>query len=276
MLEIKIVKFEDLPQKLKDEVIANFQEDEFLVPEDWYTWIFDDFVDNLKNTYGIDIDDDTFTFDLYRNELEFRGTIDDSHKFIKDIMSSRLKKYEADEWVYDLPSSFENYELETEDYSIDIDVIDEYIKSNIFLNPLENDSKIEIEFDIEQAIDKWLNGLDYEPDYKNLLLSVKTGIAASKMFFQDVYNMNVNEFYDLTSEIHAEIESQIENEIELYVEEINKFLEEKYDELQTALQSSWDYFYSDEYAEENLNGREFEVEVDEDGNQELISFDPIN
>jgi len=276
MFKTEIVKFEDLPQKLKEEIIVNFQEDEFLVPEDWYEWIFDDFVNTMKTEFGIDIDEDSFTFDLYRNELEYRGTIDDGHKSIKEIKSSRLDEFEKESFVYDLPYSFQNYELETEDYYIDTDVIDSEIESRIFLDPLEDGEQIEIVFEVEQSIEKWLNELGYEPEYKDSLNSIKDGIKASKMFFQDVYNMDLNEFYDLTSEIRAEIESQIENEIELYVEEVNNLLEEHYDTLQNSLQTSWDYYYSDEYAKENLEGREFEIEIDEEGNQELVDLSPID
>jgi len=72
--EVDVVKFEDLSSELKEKVIENFKNDDYLVPDDWYEHTIDEFLSKYDE---LDIDKKSIQFDTYRNDYEWEGSFHD-------------------------------------------------------------------------------------------------------------------------------------------------------------------------------------------------------
>lgn len=271
---IKTVKYEDLSDDLKEEVRQHLREDEFLVPDHWWEDIVESFKyhDGYK---GIDVEEEGLDFDVYYNNMTIEGTIDLDEAPIKQHMTDEYYQWEEKEWIYDFPTTFKDSELENEFY-IQRDVIFDEMEAEIFNNEelIVEDGKITFGFSIKPTIEKAIEEYKDEfPDEVKILEEWVNLFNAAELFFQDEIVIEEEQYDTFMSDISTEMERKIENHVEEIIENINGELSDFYDEFKKSLMDKYDWYYTDEYADDRLMDRTFEVETDEDGNE---SIDDLN
>lgn len=263
------VSYNDLDKNLKDQVRDNFREDEFLVPDDWWHETIQDMKEADK-WKGIDLDEDSIEFDLYRNSMDIKGSIDLYQPPFKKHIPTEFERWEDKGWFYDFSTNFENYELDDEHY-VNRDVIFEELEEEIFNNEelIVVDEKMTLTTSLIPTMEKAITV--YKKDYPTEIGILETWVgkleAASTIFFQDSIEIDESDYEKFMSDLSTGIENQIDGVLRELRENINGELEEFYDTLKDQLQKSYDEYYEDDYADANLEDRTFEVIVDEDGNQ---------
>jgi hypothetical protein len=265
----KQISYNDLDDNLKDQVRENFRDDEYLVPDDWYHWVLEDLGENEK-WKGIDLDEDSLEFDMYRGSMSIKGSIDLDEVPFKKHLTDNYHLWDEKEWFYDFPTNFEDYTLD-DSYYVQRDIIFEEMEEEIFNGEeliVENGEMIltsSLIKPMKEAFNKY--STDFPDETQTLKEWINELEAAMDIFFQDEITISEEVYDTFMEDITTEMERKIESELEEIQEAINGELEEFYDSLKNNLQSSYDYYYTDEYADANLEDRTFEVEVDEDENQ---------
>lgn len=262
--QIKVISFNELNASLKEMVITNFQESEFLVPEDWYEWL----LEGLSETYKfVTIDSESVEFDMYRGDLEYNGEIDMNHKTIKQYLTDEYLEWNKKEWLYDFPTNFESTELSDEFY-IDRNLIFEELEGEIFNNEdlIVVDGKVTIPISVVSSVEKAIKD-HKELDSIKFLKEILNLINVAELFFQNEIVVEEDEYDDFMYEISTEMEIEIESTANDIIDSINSELSEVYDNYKFSLQNAYNHYYTVEYAEENLSDRKFEIEFDENGNQ---------
>ncbi len=265
---VETIAFKDLSSSLQDDVIQNFQSDEFLIPDQWYDWLWDDFIENMKSE-SIYVDSTSLTFDMnYGSNVEYTGNIGSSEKTFTDMKSEELEQYESDEWVYDLPESFDHTGLD-DSYDIQTNVIYEEIEAAIFPDvEINEDGQIEIPYGLYENIMKQIKKYDLQDE--DFVKDITAGFEAAQMFFQTMFLLDEYKFNDFIQSATNDIENNIESNVDDYISQVDTKLESLKDNFAKDLSSQYDYYYTEEYAKENLENKTFEVTMDEDGEQDFI------
>jgi len=272
----KELSFDQLDSNLQQQVIDNYLNDEFLIPDEWYDWMWDDHQMHME-TLGFDLDD-SLEFDMGYRSVDYNGTFD--YYNLKGVeLSDFLEFADREDWVYDLPSSFSNYEIEN-DSSTGDDIIYEEIESALFgsLEEDDNGDKV-IPLDFITEFDKNINILHSQiffeiediTGFRNLLLN---NLEAAQLFFAETYVLNATEYTDFIDSCVQTVVSKIENEIEEILEPVSTILETEYDNFKQNLINQYDYYFSEENAKENVSNKTFIVTMDNDGNQ--LEIDDLN
>jgi|GEM_PF-6672994 len=258
-------EFKDLTQNQQEEAIEwfiKYQAETYVQDIAWYDFIWEDFVVNAKEKH-LDVDSDSLSFDLDRNQLEFNGNVDEDHML--ENASPRLQTYIDNEWIYDINTTFNDTELER-DYNSD-DVEDE-LRNELFDYPqLEGDTyKIEtanvMVSQVKSVVSKY--GLD-ESDFSEILGK----ISSSELFFQTAVEVTEDTMDDLINECGSTIYDSFDDEVLAVQEPVEEVLEELSDKLKEDLQGSYDYYFTEEFAKQELADMDFTILVDEDGTEEL-------
>jgi len=265
---IKQISYNDLDDNLKDQVREHFREDEYLVPEDWYQWVMEDVGEN-EQWKGIDLDEESLEFDMYGGSMSIKGSIDLDAEPFKKHLTDNYYLWDEKEWFYDFPTNFEDHSLD-DSYYVQRDVIFDEMEEEIFNGEelIVDNGKMTLTVNLIPTMEKALETYqDFPDEIKILEKWIGELKAATELFFQDELVIDEEEYDTFMSDISTEMERKIENELEEIQEAINSELVEFYDSLKNNLQSSYHYYYTDEYADANLEDKTYEVEVDEDGNQ---------
>lgn len=264
-LEVQTIDYNDLNDDLKEQVRKNYQNTDYLVPDDWYEWVWENVVE-VYGQEGIDLDSDSLQFDLYRNDFEFKGSIDISHEKIKPLISDKLFEYIEKEWLQDFSTSFETTEFNDDSY-VNRDIIYSDLETELFGDSVVIDGDnvlipLSMEATYLEAIKKYSNLSGNETEEKI------TGLfTAAEMFFQTEIELDETEFLDYLSALSSECERLVEIELESTQDKFKGLLEDVWSYLKKDLNDSHDYYYTDEYADEQLYDKDFEVTVDAEGNQ---------
>ena len=275
-MKTKQINYNDLDNNLKEEVRQNLREDEFLVPDDWYEFVLDDVNDNEK-WIGITLDRDKIEFDLYRDTMIIEGDIDLDKEPFKKYLTDEYHLWVEKGWIEDFPTEFQNQTLDDSLY-IDEDKIFEEIEDDIFGGEIDLDDDGDILFN-KSIIDRLKKAFEkYNEDFPNeakILNDWVTEIeTAVDIFFQDNITVPKSNYELFLSDIAMEMRKNIEDVLESIQEKINWELEDFYFYLKNKLRESYDYYFSDEYLDEILSDKTFEVVIDDDGNQsEIIDLD---
>lgn len=260
------ISYTDLDDNLKDEVRENFRNDDYLVPDDWWSWE----LEGLKESFPlVDFNEDKVEFDIYRNDFNIQGSIDTQHSDAPKL-SDKFYEFYDKEWLYDVMFNFNNSEFH-QDYSIGEDTIYDDIEREIFPEDIEVDGgKIELDVSIfkkplQDALEKY-NSLK-NPDITNQLEQWLREIDAAGIFFAESIVIEEDDYDNFLEELRGEMVSQAESLVEEAYDTMQPILDDFYSTFVDRLKQSYDYYYTDEYADEALSDKTFEVEVDEDGNQ---------
>lgn len=270
-LETQTIVYSDLTDDLKDKVRENFRNDNYLVPDDWWEFIWENIVEMYKED-GIDLDSDSLQFDLYRDSIDFNGSIDIYHEKIKPLMSDKLHNYIDKEWLQDFSTDFETDEFG--DSYVNKDIIYDDLKSQLFGDrESEDDENVLVPIDHEDDYNAVFDKYTFLQENKTAI-EIKGKFVAAGMFFQTEIEIDIDEFNDLIDEFATDIETDVENELESIQDKFKDLLIDLRDYIKKDLNESHDYYYTDEYADEHFDGKEFEVTVDAEGNQ--IEIDDLD
>lgn len=272
-----IIDYDDLDEDLKNQVREHFRSDPFLIPDYWY----EDILENIIVEYGsIDMNKSDIEFDLDRNTFKIEGSVYLDEPEIEQLISSKYSVYvDEKEWLSPVNDTFYNNEM-NRGYEIDDDVILVDIEEEIFLN-------IEIYFNEEKAN---INISDFKSQFENALTKYKDGDkkaveilthwltlmdTSENIFFQDTIEITEDEYsdmlYGLVSSISTDIKNYIENE---FYEKLDEFVSKIYDEIVNNLKKTYEYYFEDDYADESLQDKQFEVLIDNEQNQiDVIDLD---
>ena len=274
-IEIKKIPFDELSPDLRQEVIDHFLQDPYRIEDDWYDWLWEDFI-NVQEEKGFYIDEDSLKFDLsYGRYVEFKGYVDEDNKNISKLRSKVLDISISTEWVSDIDMNFENGEL-SGDYKYEEDLIYEELETEMFgieFGIIEPDPDAEIEIEISYAENAYDVVKKYDIDVHDIieyLENLKQHAVAAEIFFQETIMVPEDEHIEFMESVTSEFVSKIENDCEEYIDAINELLTESKDKLVETLSNEYDYLQSEEYAIAYLENRIFEVEFDENGEQYSI------
>jgi len=262
---IETVGYADLDENLKDQVKENFRNSDFLVPDDWWQWI----VESISEKYsGININEQDLEFDIHRNSYNFEGNIDLNDAQFSKYLTDDYVKWDAAEWFSDFSTKFTNTEL---DYSVYIneDIIFDDLEAEFFGNKSLIVDEGQVSFplnmigDLSDAISKYGSmGVDV-----SFLKEMINAINAAQLFFQENAIVSAAEYDDFMSTITTDMKHKIEDDMGDIVDEINTELAAFYNDLKDDLINSYEYYYEDAYADEQLGDKIFDVIIDENGNQ---------
>lgn len=263
------ISYDDLDENLKDDVRTNFRSDDYFLDDDWYEFA----LEHIEEKYSgqIEIDKKSISFDMYRNDFNWEGYFSFKHKDNKKFIPVKYYEYVENEWVYDVKGDFKNGEI-NRDYSVDTNLIYQDAEEMIFgkQNNFDfHDETIEIPIDFFKPIILQLRKKENLPNWIVEKIDHWSGlIDAAELFFQNTIEIDKSDKEDIVSDYGSDLEKEVtdfmENE---FYPTIDDFLTNVYDEWVDALKKEYDYNYSDEYADEVLGDREFQVVVDEQGKQ---------
>lgn len=84
--EIEVYKFNELPEDIQEEVIDRFRYYE--VEDNWWAYVLDEFKEDIKERYGIEIIEDSFDFSIERGRdyyIVFNDVHIDKKIFLKAL-----------------------------------------------------------------------------------------------------------------------------------------------------------------------------------------------
>jgi hypothetical protein len=260
------VSYEELNDDLKEQVRNNFREDDYLVPDDWYEWVNE----GIKEKYPAAEIDDDIEFDMYRNDFKITGHIDPNHSSVTPLSEDFWKYYDK-EWIYDFMTNFEN-DTVVEDYAIGEDIIYDELEEEIFGEgdkygiEFDGDGKGEASVLLKSNLEKAIENYSDIADVSKLEEWIGH-IDAVELFFQDTFEIDETDYDDLLEEIRTEMVRKLEGIAEEAYSQLSEYASNIYDDFVSSMTESYEYYFTDEYADDHLADRTFEVEVDEDGNQ---------
>lgn len=264
------VPYSEVDERLKDDIRDHFRNDDYFLNDDWYEFA----LEHIEQKYDgqVEIDKKSISFDMYRNDFNWEGYFSFKHKDNKKFIPVKYYEYVEAEWIYDVNGDFKNDEIR-QDYSIDTNLIYQDALNILF----GRDIKLEYnEHDIaEVTIDVFKPGLINALQKDNLAPMVKEQlnrwlqmVEASEIFFQPTVEIDKSDVVDIGDDFGSDLEKEVTDFMEdTFYPAIDEFLSHLYDEWVDALKKEYDYNYSDEYADEILSDREFQVVVDEQGKQ---------
>ena len=272
--ETKTLPFDELSDELQERVKKQFSESEFLVPDDWHTFIIEDFVEQYKGK--LDIDVDSIEFDMYRNDISWKGNVEISHKDIKKLIPWQLKEYEELGYIAFFSEAFKDGEMVGE-YELDYTHIDELDSLDIM--PAELSSKYGAIIKLEDVnVYKKLAEKHSITDPK--LLGYINGwlyvFETTELFFQEEAHINIDEYNEVSeSIIDDDFIDNLKQEIETFMEykafnDLSDYVSDDFDDFTKSMRDNYEYYFTDEYVLEEVGQKSYEVIFDEDGEQEDI------
>lgn len=263
------IPYDEVDESLKDAIRDHFRNDDYFLHDDWYEFA----IEHIEEKYDgqIDIDKKSITFDMYRNDFGWKGDFSFKHKDNKKFIPAKYYEYVENEWVYDVNGDFKDGEI-NRDYSVDTNLIYQDAEEMIFgkQNNFDfHDETIEIPIDFFKPIILQLRKKENLPNWIIEKIDHWLGlIDAAELFFQNTIEIDKSDKEDIVSDYGSDLEKEVEDFMENeFYPTIDDFLTNVFDEFTDALKKEYDYNYSDEYADEVLGDREFQVIVDEDGKQ---------
>jgi len=262
------VNFNDLSPELQDEEIEEFQNNSYFPEGDWYDWLWEDFVEEAEKG-GVDIDADSLEFDLdYRAYIKYKGTMDFNNKVFSDLKSKTFDEFESKEWIYDVDPGFENCNELYADYNIESDIIYDDLESEIFNNSVEIDGdEAVITVDTITHINKGIKKYKEDIEDESFITELAGSLDAASLFFQDEIRVSEEDYETFLDDLRQTKYIQAESLVEEFFEKCELILTEYKDKILKDLKDTYEQFWTEENARENLENFEFTVLVDKDGNQ---------
>lgn len=268
MENIITIEYNELDDDIKEKVRDHFRNDAELVPDDWYEW----HMEGISEKYeGLEIDKESITYDMYYNDFGWEGEVDFTNEKIMKLMPKKLFEYDKNEMLYEYDNTFKDGEMNGE-YRVDTDNIYRFIVEDVFPFDVDIDRTGESEISINdfrgpitKAIEKYK---EYSIDVENILKKWLNLMDAAELFFQSTITITEEDYDfvidDLTRDIEQEVERFMEEEC---YDKLNDYVSNAFDDFTESLKESYEYYFSDEYADEVLSERTFEVVIDEDEEQ---------
>ena len=262
------VDFDDLSPELQEDEIEKFLNNPYLADGDWYQWLWEDFEEEAEKI-GIDIDDDSLEFDLsYKAYIKYKGNIDFNKKTFSDLKSDEFKEFESKEWIYDYDTSFENGNEMDDYFEIESDTIYDDLESEIFNNSVEIDGdEAVIPIDTKTHINKGIKKYKEDIEDESFITELAGSLDAAGLFFQDEIRVSEEDYETFLDDLRQTIYFQAESLVEELFENCESILTEYKNKILKDLQDTYEHFWTEENARENLERFEFTVLVDKDGNQ---------
>lgn len=271
------IEYNELDEKLKKEVRENFLNDPYLLPDDWD----DDIMYYLEEKYKNEINftPETMYFDLNTNTFDLSGNVELGNTTIEKMIPEKYFEYSEKDWFYSVGTEFVNGEM-LKDFELDELNIQLYIEQDVFIYDLSNDftdGKLSIDINkykpvFEKALNKYGH---YSDKVVSILKKLLETMTASEFFFQSTIELSGEDYDQVTgiliNKLIDEINTFMENE---FYDKIEEFVSEVYEEFKSNVKGNYNYYFSDEFADVSLDGRIFEVIIDEEGNQqEIVDLD---
>ena len=260
------LSYDEIDEKLKDEIREHYLTGDFVVPDDWFEYAYEVFEEDFPM---FDINRDDIEMDIYRNEYTITGSLNTSNNNIPPLPEEFLEYYDK-ALVYDVMFTFDNNEF-TKDHYIDTDAIQSDIESTIFPNDIEVDAG-EIELSIAEFAEplknaqikyKTLNNKEIDDIFKQWL----DKINASNIFFAETFTISEDSYDALLIALTNEIENKIEQLVEEVYDTYQPILDNFYNNFVSYFRDVYESYFTDESVDANLEYRTFEVIVDKDGKQ---------
>lgn len=263
------IPYDEVDESLKDAIRDHFRNDGYFLEDDWYEFS----LEHIEEKYSgqIEIDKKSISFDMYRNDFNWEGYFSFKHKDNKKFIPVKYYEYVENEWVYFVNGDFKDGVINRY-YSVDTDIIYQDVEEMIFgkQNNFDfHDETIEIPIDFFKPIILQLRKKENLPNWIVEKIDHWLDlINASELFFQNTIEIDKADKEDIVSDYASDLEKEVtdfmENE---FYPMIDDFLTNVYDEWVDSMKKEYEYNYSDEYADQILSDREFQVVVDEQGKQ---------
>lgn len=267
------VEYNDLDEELKEKVREHFINDEYLVPEDWYQYIIESFEEKYENIINFDMAH--MSFDMDRRDFNLNGYMYFDHPEISKLIPKKFDEYDEKGWFYSIEDEFVNGEI-TKEHELDELSIQLFITEDVFLYDLTEDfvngkAEIDVKSYKKHMDDNLKKYGHYSEKVSDIFKKWIDLLSASEVFFQDYIEIEEDDYNHVLGSLIDDTIYEVDTFMtEKYYENIEPFIRGVHNEFIDNLTSSYEYYFSEEYADVSLDGRMFEVELDEDGNQEEV------
>lgn len=265
------IGYSDLSDELKSEVRERFWNSEYLVDEYFWRHPWDNIVADAAND-GIAIDSESLEFDIYRNSFAFKGEIktDDpffqvttaglyfldkndlvekelnikNDSFVEDNVLTFSETFfdHAEEWIYGAELEFETAE-------------------NLKIVVMTNDNL--------KNMDEFIKNHELKSsDVFNIFNKLESKISAAELFFSDEIQIGYpDEFMEIINAVYAEFDDRVLKADQELKDHYGKLLETIYTDTVATITADYEYYFSEEHADNQLQDVVYFVLLDKEGNQ---------
>ena len=268
--DIQTLTFSELDSRLQEKVKKHFSESEYLIPDDWYEYP----IEHIKEKYEkkLDIDSKKIEFDIYRNDFNWQGSVNFNNSEMYALIPKKVREYLENSYVVSMSEDFKNGEMVGE-YEIDYDRIESMDEQDVMPATISSDVviiKLKDAKNYEDLIDRYHLQDDTElVDYIEGWFKL---FEVAPLFFQDEIEVPIDNYGAVAERILDVASDVLKYEVEDVMEKeafsgLSDYISDAFDYFVKTLKDEYDYYFTDEYLIEYIGERQFEVIVDESGNQ---------